>query len=509
MLREYLRNINMPQSVFIILTLILFLGLGLRFNDLNNNPPELFPDELINFVSARSIIEKGKDLQGKLMPYFSDRLEPKPPIYGYSAYFSSKFFGKSTFSIRLPAVMFGLITIAMLFILTLEFTNSYTAALASAFCLAIIPWHIHYSRVGWEPASFLPFLLSSIVFLIKGLNHQKAWLILLGFGFFSVTIYTYHGAPILSFLFLIAIVGFNYRYFLLNRKLFLAGVILAGIIALPYIWTVVNEPHLYERAKSISTFSNGITHETTNTFLKNYIIHFSKNFLFENGDPNLRHGAQTGVLYWLMLPFIIIGLVLIGKSVKKHWYIGLILFWLIIFPIGGSLTNDGVPHATRTLVGAPLFCLISGIGIWKLIQYVRDLTNSKIIVVITVMAILIISITSLLKFSKKYYLSYPSLSADSWEYGHKEVFMKVRSIEYKYTRACLANLPHYHQLQLIDYYLQNTPLQIIDDIKNPNCNLSGSIIVTRVDQAIPVKGKLIHTVYNLKKSPKYYIYVID
>jgi 4-amino-4-deoxy-L-arabinose transferase-like glycosyltransferase len=128
-----------------------------------------------------------------------------------------------TFAIRFPAIIFGLITIIMLFILTLEITGSHLAALFSAFCLAIIPWHIHYSRVGWEPAPWLPFLLTASVLLIKGINKNHTFLTLLGFAFFSLTIYTYHPAPLIAALFLLSIVILNHRYFWKNEKIFLVA----------------------------------------------------------------------------------------------------------------------------------------------------------------------------------------------------------------------------------------------------------------------------------------------
>jgi 4-amino-4-deoxy-L-arabinose transferase-like glycosyltransferase len=493
----------------VALLLIVVIAFWLRTINLTYNPPELFSDELINFVSARSIVETGKDLNGRLLPYFSDRVELRPPIYGYSAYLSTKLFGNTTIAIRLPAVIFGIITIIMLFQITLEITKSHIAALFAAFCLAIIPWHIHYSRVGWEPASFLPFLLTAIFLLIKGINKNLHWAILLGFGFFSLSIYTYQASPMFSFLFLVAVIGLNYRYFIIHRKVFFAGILIAAIIALPYIWTAISEPHLYERARRINTFSQGFTSETIRIFLRNYISHFGHQFLFISGDPNLRHSAQTGVLYWWMLPFILIGSILLYKSVKKRWCIGLLAFWVVIFPLAGSLTNDGVPHATRTLVGAPLFCLLTGIGIWQTIRFASIKTHSRLFVGFVHIAILVIALAFLALFLRKYFIVYPKESYAWWDSGHREIFTKVRSIESQHRRACLDNLNYWNELQLKDYYLKDCPLYIINNIDDPACRQSGSIIVVKANKNIFHEGYLFDTVYDLKNQPYYYIYTID
>ena len=180
----------------ILLVIILVLALFLRSKDIESNPPELFSDEIVNFVSARSVIEKGHDLEGNLMPYFSDRVEPRPPVYGYFSYLFTRVFGESAAGIRSAAIFFGIVSIILVYLLTLEFFKDSDSALFAAFFMAIIPWHIHYSRAGWEPASLLPFLLLSMYLFIYGVNRDKKFIIASSFGFFALTIYTYQAAPL-------------------------------------------------------------------------------------------------------------------------------------------------------------------------------------------------------------------------------------------------------------------------------------------------------------------------
>ena len=87
----------------ILLVLILLLALFLRSKDIESNPPELFSDEIVNFVSARSVIERGHDLKGNLMPYFSDIIEPRPPVYGYFSYLFTRVFGEGAAGVRSAA----------------------------------------------------------------------------------------------------------------------------------------------------------------------------------------------------------------------------------------------------------------------------------------------------------------------------------------------------------------------------------------------------------------------
>ena len=495
---------------YIFLFLILILALFLRSYNLSSNPPELFSDEIINYVSAKSVIETGKDLHGRFIPYFTDRVELRPPIYGYSTYISSLILGENTLAIRAPAVIFGIITIFAVYLLAFQFFEDKKSALAAAFFMAIIPWHIHYSRPGWEPASFLPFLLLSTYFFLYGINKNKKHLVVISFGLFTLTIYTYQAAPLYSFLFLLSLFILNYKYFLGEKKLLLVCIMVSLILVSPYLWTISNEHMMYARAKAISTFSTGLNFESISIFIHNYISHFNPEFLFISGDPNLRHGSGVGTIYWIMLPLILIGIIqlIISDIPRRHKIF--IAIWILIFPLGGSLTNDGVPHATRTLPGVPLLCILSGLGFGGIYRFIKLKSEKELFVYSFTLIIIILSLVSLLQFGRDYYIEYPKRSYAFWDYGNKEIFSKIKLLQDKYERACMANLNYWNEIALVNYHLKDTNLEIIKEIDNPKCLESGSIIVQWVgDKKIRRSMNLIHLVKGPDGKPVYYIYVIE
>lgn len=495
---------------YIFLFLILLLALFLRTYDLSNNPPELFSDELINYVSAKSVIETGKDLHGRLMPYFTDRVELRPPIYGYSTYISSLILGENTLAIRAPAVIYGIITIVAVFLLAFQFFEDKKMALAAAFLMAIIPWHIHYSRPGWEPASFLPFLILATYFFIYGIDKHKKYLVVIAFGLFTLAIYTYQAAPVYSFLFLLSLFILNYQYFLRDKKLLVICIVISLVLVSPYLWTIANEEMMYARAKGINTFSSGLNSESLSIFAQNYISHFKLSFLFISGDPNLRHGAGVGTIYWIMLPLIVIGLVqlLISDIPKRHKIF--IAIWILIFPLGGSLTNDGVPHATRTFPGAPLLCILSGLGFGSVYKFFKLKSEKKIFPYAFTLAIIVLSLVSLGNFAKNYYFEYPKRSYAYWDYGHKEIFPIIQHIQNNYERACLENLNYWNEIQTVEYYLKSSPLEITSNVDDPNCLLSGSIIVLKNGSGEKLSNStFVSSVKDPWDNAIYYIYTID
>lgn len=493
------------KSIYILI-LILLLALFLRTKDIATNPPELFSDEIVNFVSARSVIERGHDLKGNLMPYFSDIIEPRPPVYGYFSYLFTRVFGESAAGVRSAAIFFGMVSIVLVFLLTLEFFKDIDSAVFAAFFMAIIPWHIHYSRAGWEPASLLPFLLLSVYLFIYGVNRGKKFIIALSFGCFALTIYTYQAAPLYSFLFLAALILLYRKYFLKEWKVLLIGAVIAAILVIPYVWSVVNVPNFYRRAGWIFTFANGYNMETVNVFLSNYFSHFSPAFLFINGDPNLRHGAQTGTIYWVMLPFLIAGFVYLITSGLDRKVKIFIIFWLVVFPLASALTNDGVPHATRSLVGAPVMCILSGFGVSGLVHSMSGMAGGRKTAYALYAAVIAVSLVSLFVFSRKYFYWYPKVSYPAWEYGQKDIFTQIRKIEGGYKRVCIESMEHVHKLPLLDYYARDSKLDFTTDMNLGKCARSGTIRVQKSGEKINVLFKLIKVIKGPDGSPIYFIF---
>src|SRR3990172_11587997 len=184
------------------LVLILLLAGILRAWNISENPPELYPDEIFTYLSAKSVVENGRPIQHRL------------PVYGFASYLSASVLGENPLGIRVPAVFFGLVSILLVFLLAKELFGDTAAALFAAFFMPIIPWHIHYSRVAWDPASFLPFLLLSVYLFYYGINRDRKSAVVSSFGLFALTFYTYHVAPFYSSSFLAFLVVINGRYFL-------------------------------------------------------------------------------------------------------------------------------------------------------------------------------------------------------------------------------------------------------------------------------------------------------
>src|SRR3979411_2199256 len=157
----------------IALVLIVMLGAGLRLYNLAVNPIELFGEEIDSYLSVRSIVTTGRDVDGTLKPLLATLWGRQGPMSGIGGYLSSLAFGNGAFGLRFPAVLFGIVSIALLYGIALMLTKRRDVALTAALLLASAPLFIHFSRVGWITDSMLPFLLGGCDALLRAFDPDK------------------------------------------------------------------------------------------------------------------------------------------------------------------------------------------------------------------------------------------------------------------------------------------------------------------------------------------------
>ncbi len=225
----------MKKYILIILTLI--LAAALRLVSLDKFPAGLNADEAAIGYNAWSLIQTGKDEHSTIWPLvFRSFDDYKPPIYFYLVLPFVKFLGLNVWSVRLPSALLGIASVYLIYLIvkqlvvpgftknpSLKFKSpkprvipdlignpsgksSWTAEifpLLSALILATSPWHLQFSRGGWEVNAALFFILLGIWSFFKGIestaseskNAKYFYLFVISF---AVSLYTYHSARIIS-----------------------------------------------------------------------------------------------------------------------------------------------------------------------------------------------------------------------------------------------------------------------------------------------------------------------
>ena len=180
------------KPVILVLVLILILAFRLRFYNLGSNPPSPYWEEAAIGYDAYSILKTGKDFHGNSWPLiaFESFGDYKPSFYFYATVPSIAIFGLNTFAVRFPSLFFGSLTILLIYLLVKQFFKNSTVALGSALFLAISPWHIQFSRAGFEANLGLFLVVLGAWLFLKGIK-KKIWLFPAVLSW-ALSLYTYH-----------------------------------------------------------------------------------------------------------------------------------------------------------------------------------------------------------------------------------------------------------------------------------------------------------------------------
>lgn len=424
------------QRHLVYLTATLILAALFRLLWLADNPIGFYVDEASTGYDAYAILLTGKDQYGEFLPMFARTFGAyNESLYRFVTVISVWLFGLTEFAVRLPAAIFGILTIPAIYLLAKELFDKNVAVLA-AFLLTISPWHVQFSRVGFR-AILLPFFVCwGLCFFFWGLRKPRY---LLGSAtMFAIGLYTYAAARVFIPLFLVALVWL-YRHELksMKRHLFWAmGIFGFVFLFLMQYW--LSSQGIAESLDSLDTDPIQL--------IQTYLGYFSPVFLFIEGDTIARHGvALFGQLHHFELVTVLFGLYWLLR--EKNQRTCLLLAWLILYPLPGSLTDAA--HALRTIVGAPLFALISAYGLFKLLSAESRSDREVALPAVGMPAfalrmaalglwdrgsviagerrrLLVVGLTAviilwrIIMYAHMYFVTYPIYSPQAWQYGMRE-----------------------------------------------------------------------------------------
>lgn len=457
-----MKHSSVVSKIFLII--IILISFCLYFYKNTTFPPALFSDEADLNYQAFVFNNRATDYFGNKVPiHFHSFSDWRTSSYIYSVALVQKFIGHVDIAARLPAVIFGSLSVLVFFLILKNLYKNQIWALIGSFLFSITPWLFHYSRVGFEATGMLLFLLLGFYFWIKFIKSKKDKFIFLSAISFIFSVYFYSTAKLFLLFVGIALLFLWFKTIIklsIKTKIILALIVL--LTSLPFLVDTVKGRAGY-RFSYINIFTDPTVSKTVDylrqedsamiygqqiglkpmlvskvfhnkavqwseVFIKNYFSAFSTEFLFLKGDGNLRQGIQTtGNLLFPDLLLIIIGisLVFIKKRPNRKFYL-LFLISLLCAPIPFALTRDSIfPHATRLILMLPFLSLFSLLGLKQLFE----LTKSKSLIIF----ILFLYIICFARFTHQYYFHYPNISARNWHFGMKEAVIKALDNDYQKT----------------------------------------------------------------------------
>ncbi|MCL5070961.1 MAG: glycosyltransferase family 39 protein [Actinobacteria bacterium] len=408
----------------IALLCLIGIVLILRFWGLDKVPPHLRNDEAALGYNAYSILQTAKDEHGHFLPIlFQSFGDWKPGLYVYLTIPFVAVLGLSEWAVRLPAAISGILGIYLLYHLVWNLFGNRRIAFASAFSLAITPWHIAFSRGAWEAQVSVTLILAGLVFLIKSINGKHKYLIASA-GFFGLSLLTSHSAkPAIPLVLLSFFIAYSKKFCKIPFKIILLSCLVFLILSLPVILSFFNGKSTRVSSLMFSNkYHDGQLGLIANDFLYNWANHYNLSVLFLKGDGNPQHtAADFGAFIALDLVLLFLGFkTLIRLKTINHEAKIFILFLLILTPLSSALTIEGV-NFVRYLMFLTVINILIGLGI----------NNFKIN--FTYAAFSLLYIFSYLLFLDAYFIHTPAKNG-AWQYGYKETIQTISMIQKKFPK---------------------------------------------------------------------------
>lgn len=484
----------------ILFILIIILSIALRIFYLGKIPNGFYSDEAAYGYNAYSILTTGADEYGNFLPLaFKSFGDFKTPLYIYFLVPFVKVLGLTEFAIRASAVVLGIATIFLIYVLVQELFKNQTLALLSSFIASVLPFSLQFNRMAHENNLVVFLVLCGLFFFLKSLKNSN--FIFIAAAAFALSIYTYHDARIFTPLFILSLV-FIYRQKLKTfTKKVVVGFLLFIIILLPFInllrseafwsrpkFTIIssdigislriNE----ERGEDIKSlffapalFHNKIISYGT-TFIDNYMKHFAFDFLFLRGEAvKIYQTIGSGLIYLIFFPFIIYGFYYIFRhNLDNRW---LIFSWIVLVPVPSALTRF-VPAASRILSIYPVFAILIALGLFVSLKSFNWSSGKKIYSML---------VAFLFAINTAYYLHYYYFNtniryAKEWHYGMKEVLGEVEKRQNKYSQVWFSKSAWGYIYPL--FYLKYPPEKYQKQAKLTDLNEFGFGWVERFDRYV-------------------------
>src|SRR4030042_6715119 len=253
---QVFRDGSFLRHKFFFLTIaavVFFIAILARTHHLSSLPPGVYPDEAVNGTDAIGAIETGH------FKLFYPNNYGREGLFMNLIAFGFMFFGVSVITLKMWAVLFGILTVAGMMLLARELFGTHRAGLIAGFLYAPSFWAINFNRISFR-ANMLPFVLVfTFYFLFRGLQKGKFGDYIWAGLFFGLGMHTYIAfriAPLILVALFLAILASKKKFLRQYWKAILAFTLAAFFVALPMLLTFYFHPEYFEtRSESVSVLS--------------------------------------------------------------------------------------------------------------------------------------------------------------------------------------------------------------------------------------------------------------
>ena len=367
---------SLPQTLF-------FAGIAIylltRLIGLTDYPIYFFTDEAVQTNLASSFLENNfRSYEDELFPtYFQNVSYYNLSVSVYAQVLPTLFLGKSIFITRAVSVLIGLLApISMGLILRNHFKIRYWWA--GVLVLGAMPaWFLH-SRTAFETSMFTGIYAAFVYYYLRYRQEDPKFLyVAVALG--SLAFYTYSPGRLVVVLtgFLLLLSDLSYHWE--NRSIGFRGLALLVLFALPQVRFELSHPDTtfgqLRLLASYWAFDIPLL-EKLGLYAQEYLSGMTPTYWFlANGHDLARHRmGDLGLIHWSMLPFAILGLIVVVMRIRQPIYRVLLIAWLAA-PSGAALADIGITRSLVYVFSASLLITLGINAVFVWLEARREMGN--------------------------------------------------------------------------------------------------------------------------------------
>ena len=357
--------------------LVLAFGVGcfFRLYQIDSAPWGVWFDEAQNGIVAKRILT-----DPNYRPVFIGDLSQLPALFFYVFAISIKFLGANILAIRLVTTVGGLLTLVFIYLLARELFDLRTAVLAT-FLLAVMRWHVNFSRFGCHGILMPLFTTAMFYFLVRGMK-GKGFLNFVAAGVMAGIGLQGH----YSFFLVPGVIGVYTLHYILFQRVITWGRLILGVLAFALATAVVYSPVAIYALRNPQQFGQrvgtvSITKDRTPQQIAEVVWRTTRRHLLmfnSSGDGNGRHnipGAPMVDTYTGLLLALGVGYAL-WRSRESGYF--LLLAWMVFIMQGQVTWNILSCEPTRTLllVAFDAFCANCTVSVPAALTVIMPVTHT-------------------------------------------------------------------------------------------------------------------------------------
>ncbi len=345
---------------------VLLVGAAFRLFRIDSLPFGLWWDEAYSGLQILHIMN-----DPSYRPVYVAAMAQEPALFWYFAIPFVHLFGPSALGLRMTAVVGGLIGIVAIYLLARELLGR-RVAIVSAFLLAVMAWHVDFSRIAFNSIWSVTFDALAAFLLLRGLRVGSLTCFALAgtvLGLGANMYYTTRLVPLVLILFLIHRLAAERGRFLRSQ---LVGLVVLGVTTLITISPLVQFAYLhpadfFARTDQVTIFKEVIHDHSYLPLIDNLRKHLGM-FLYQ-GDSNGRHNLpKAPMLDQVTGALFAIGLLIALRKVRHSHYFFLLIWWLVMLSGGVFSLAFEAPQSLRTIDEVTVVAILASlpvVGLWE------------------------------------------------------------------------------------------------------------------------------------------------